>query len=258
MCGVVNVTHVERRGHDQVGSGWQDSAFDASMLEYMCTYVYMCVCIHGRVSGLGRNDGNPLGDWLVTSYQLREEREFSCDSDGLSIGIGSNVVVSRQALLKQWRLIESVASVQGAWTSPFFLDRASNLVAHVSRSEEDHRLFRWFWMDLEPTMSRLLLQPFLLLSVDTPSRHLSTDDFHSAIYWPPDTLVYYSYCERWHYSMAFRNLWQCGGDIKELLSATRNGTRLLHGPFSFVRGKWMVPLKKNTRLILILRGEDRD
>lgn len=101
MCGVVNVTHVERRGHDQVGSGWQDSAFDASMLEYMCTYVYMCVCIHGRVSGLGRNDGNSLGDWLVTSYQLREEREFSCDSDGLSIGIGSNVVVSRQALLKQ-------------------------------------------------------------------------------------------------------------------------------------------------------------
>lgn len=258
MCGVVNVTHVERRGHDQVGSGWQDSAFDASMLECMCTYVYMCVCIHGRVSGLGRNDGNPLGDWLVTSYQLREEREFSCDSDGLSIGIGSNVVVSRQALLKQWRLIESVASVQGAWTSPFFLDRASNLVAHVSRSEEDHRLFGWFWMDLEPTMSRLLLRPFLLLSVDTPSRHLSTDDFHSAIYWPPDTLVYYSYCERWHYSMAFRNLWQCGGDIKELLNATRNGTRLLHGPFSFVRGKWMVALKKNTRLILILRGEDRD
>lgn len=153
MCGVVNVTHVERRGHDQVGSGWQDSAFDASMLECMCTYVYMCVCIHGRVSGLGRNDGNPLGDWLVTSYQLREKREFSCDSDGLSIGIGSNVVVSRQALLKQWRLIESVASVQGAWTSPFFLDRASNLVAHVSRSEEDHRLFGWFWMDLEPTMS---------------------------------------------------------------------------------------------------------
>lgn len=214
MCGVVNVTHVERRGHDQVGSGWQDSAFDASMLECMCTYVYMCVCIHGRVSGLGRNDGNPLGDWLVTSYQLREEREFSCDSDGLSIGIGSNVVVSRQALLKQWRLIESVASVQGAWTSPFFLDRASNLVAHVSRSEEDHRLFGWFWMDLEPTMSCLLLRPFLLLSVRTPSRHLSTDDFHSAIYWPPDTLVYYSYCERWHYSMAFRNLWQCGGDIK--------------------------------------------
>lgn len=255
MCGVVNVTHVERRGHDQVGSGWQDSAFDASMLECMCTYVYMCVCIHGRVSGLGRNDGNPLGDWLVTSYQLREEREFSCDSDGLSIGIGSNVVVSRQALLKQWRLIESVASVQGAWTSPFFLDRASNLVAHVSRSEEDHRLFGWFWMDLEPTMSRLLLRPFLLLSVRTPSRHLSTDDFHSAIYWPPDTLVY---CERWHYSMAFRNLWQCGGDIKELLSAIRNGTRLLHGPFSFVRGKWMVALKKNTRLILILRGEDRD
>lgn len=194
MCGVVNVTHVERRGHDQVGSGWQDSAFDASMLECMCTYVYMCVCIHGRVSGLGRNDGNPLGDWLVTSYQLREKREFSCDSDGLSIGIGSNVVVSRQALLKQWRLIESVASVQGAWTSPFFLDRASNLVAHVSRSEEDHRLFGWFWMDLEPTMSRLLLRPFLLLSVRTPSRHLSTDDFHSAIYWPPDTLVYYSYC----------------------------------------------------------------
>lgn len=105
---------------------------------------------------------------------------------------------------------------------------------------------------------RLLLRPFLLLSVDTPSRHLSTDDFHSAIYWPPDTLVYYSYCERWHYSMAFRNLWQCGGDIKELLSAIRNGTRLLHGPFSFVRGKWMVALKKNTRLILILRGEDRD
>lgn len=101
MCGVVNVTHVERRGHDQVGSGWQDSAFDASMLECMCTYVYMCACIHGRVSGLGRNDGNSLGDWLVTSYQLREEREFSCDSDGLSIGIGSNVVVSRQALLKQ-------------------------------------------------------------------------------------------------------------------------------------------------------------
>lgn len=127
--------------------------FSLRCFEYMCTYVYMCVCIHGRVSGLGRNDGNPLGDWLVTSYQLREEREFSCDSDGLSIGIGSNVVVSRQALLKQWRLIESVASVQGAWTSPFFLDRASNLVAHVSRSEEDHRLFGWFWMDLEPTMS---------------------------------------------------------------------------------------------------------
>lgn len=252
MCGVVNVTHVERRGHDQVGSGWQDSAFDASSI---CVRMCICVCIHGRVSGLGRNDGNPLGDWLVTSYQLREEREFSCDSDGLSIGIGSNVVVSRQALLKQWRLIESVASVQGAWTSPFFLDRASNLVAHVSRSEEDHRLFGRFWMDLEPTMSRLLLQPFLLLSVDTPSRHLSTDDFHSAIYWPPDTLVY---CERWHYSMAFRNLWQCGGDIKELLSAIRNGTRLLHGPFFFVRGKWMVALKKNTRLILILRGEDRD
>lgn len=226
--------------------------FDARVYVYVCVYV----CIHGRVSGLGRNDGNSLGDWLVTSYQLREEREFSCDSDGLSIGIGSNVVVSRQALLKQWRLIESVASVQGAWTSPFFLDRASNLVAHVSRSEEDHRLFGWFWMDLEPTI--LLLRPFLLLSVDTPSRHLSTDDFHSAIYWPPDTLVYYSYCERWHYSMAFRNLWQCGGDIKELLSATRNGTRLLHGPFSFVRGKWMVALKKNTRLILILRGEDRD
>lgn len=101
MCGVVNVTHVERRGHDQVGSGWQDSAFDASMLECTCTYVYMCVCIHGKVSRLGRNDGNPLGDWLVSSYQLREKREFSCDSDGLSIGIGSNVVVSRQALLKQ-------------------------------------------------------------------------------------------------------------------------------------------------------------
>lgn len=63
--------------------------------------MYVCVYVCVFTEGLGRNDGNPLGDWLVTSYQLREKREFSCDSDGLSIGIGSNVVVSRQALLKQ-------------------------------------------------------------------------------------------------------------------------------------------------------------
>lgn len=55
----------------------------------------------------------------------------------------------------------------------------------------------------------------------------------------------------------FMAVWR-GYKGEELLNATRNGTRLLHGPFSFVRGKWMVALKKNTRLILILRGEDRD
>lgn len=42
MCGVVNVTHVERRGHDQVGSGWQDSAFDASSI---CVRMCICVCV---------------------------------------------------------------------------------------------------------------------------------------------------------------------------------------------------------------------
>lgn len=155
-------------------------------------------------------------------------------------------MVSRQALLKQWKLIESVGSVQGAWTSLFFSQ--TKLVAHVSKKIA---CSNWFWMDLEPTM----YHSYYYRSVHEPS---FIDGWFSFRFIDRQMRYGILHIERWHYSMAFRNLWECG--YKELLSA-RSGAHdyYMDGDgFSFVRGKWMVALKKNARLILILRlrGED--
>lgn len=89
MCGVVNVTHVERRGHDQVGSGWQDSAFDASMLRIrVCVYVCIYVCVWEECQGLPETVETLWLTGLLLLYSTlpRKKQEFSCDSDVLSMG----------------------------------------------------------------------------------------------------------------------------------------------------------------------------
>lgn len=247
MCGVVNVTHVERRGHDQVGSGWQDSAFDASMLRIcVCVYVCMCMCVYGKSVRAYQKRWKPSG-WLVCYFCTLLCRARNKNSPVIVMcfqwdrkqrgGIAASTFETMKA---DW--IRGLRA-RGLDFAFFFPDKTRS-----ARFEED-RLF-----ELILDGSWINDVSFLLLSVGTRAVIYRRMIF-IPIYWPPDALWYIT-----HWTMtlldAFRNLWECG--YKELLSARSGAHDYYMDGFSFVRGKWMVALKKNARLILILRlrGED--
>ena len=99
MCGVVNVTHVERRADDQVGSARK---IQPARVRRAC----MCPCVYSRASVDCRwvleLTGNGGTGWLVActyrnSYRARKKQ--NCLVVCAAGNVASNVVVSRPALL---------------------------------------------------------------------------------------------------------------------------------------------------------------
>lgn len=126
---------------------------------------------------------------------------------------------------------------QGIWTLLFFLDRGNPRF-------EGNRLFGRFRMDLESTMSRLLL----IHSYYCRSVHRAVI-YRRVIFITRDLLaarcvgilhIVNDDITRWLFEIYGR-----GYKGEELLSGMVHGS--LHGPFSFVRGKWMMALKKKKK-----------
>lgn len=97
MCGVVNVTHVERRGHDQVGSAWKIQPRRSTRV-YVFVYILR---VRGRMLELTGNGGT---SWLVGVSWPVPHKKQNCPFGGVWCrqGVregGSSVVVSRPALL---------------------------------------------------------------------------------------------------------------------------------------------------------------